>query len=146
MYRRWSNIIQRTTNPGHPDYANYGGRGITVCSEWRGSFEAFSRDMSPGYSTGLELDRIDNDGSYDKDNCRWVTRTEQNRNRRNSVMLTFRGRTMNASAWAKALGLNGATVRSRLRTGWSVERALTVGVAPQRIAALMGTDDAEPIT
>ncbi len=80
LYRRWSNMIQRCTNPKNASYENYGGRGITVCEEWK-SFRKFAYDM--GYPPeGKTLDRIDNDKGYCKENCRWADWSMQNTNKR----------------------------------------------------------------
>ncbi|WP_328981757.1 hypothetical protein OG258_19885 [Streptomyces mirabilis] len=80
-YRTWVAMIQRCTNPGRSNYPYYGGRGITVCSRWRNSFEAFLQDMGER-PDGMTLDRVDTDGSYEPGNCRWATKNEQAQNQR----------------------------------------------------------------
>lgn len=79
-YRTWSGMIQRTTNPRCDDWHNYGGRGITVCDRWR-TFASFLADMGER-PAGLTLDRVDNDRGYEPGNCRWATKSEQQRNQR----------------------------------------------------------------
>lgn len=83
-YRAWAAMIQRCTNPKHPRWVYYGGRGITVCERWRLSFAAFRADMGPK-PPKHELDRIDNDGNYTPENCRWATLSQSKSNRRRRV-------------------------------------------------------------
>lgn len=80
-YRAWANMRQRCTNPNNPKWEYYGGRGITVCARWADSFEAFLADMGVR-PEGMSLDRIDTNGNYGPDNCRWTTWSEQVKNRR----------------------------------------------------------------
>lgn len=131
IHTAWRNMNRRTSEPTYPGYHLYGGRGISVCAEWRESFEAFVRDMGPSHSDGLTLDRIDVNGNYEPTNCRWATPLEQGRNKRNNRLLTFRGETMPLSAWAERVGVHHTVIRARLRNGWPVERALTAP-APKR--------------
>lgn len=82
IFRIWLGMRDRCSNPKLPHYSRYGGRGITVCDEWQHSFEAFYRDMGDPPSPDHSIDRIDNDRGYEPSNCRWATRSEQNRNQR----------------------------------------------------------------
>jgi hypothetical protein len=117
----------RCYNSKAPDYTNYGLRGISICPAWLGNegFETFSRwALANGYDDSLTIDRINVDGDYIPDNCRWITRVEQNRNRRNVVRLTYGGETLSCAEWSKKLGLCVGTVNNRLHKGWSVEECL----------------------
>ena len=119
----WRCLRQRCGNPKHPEYKNYGGRGIFVDPRWD-KFEAFIGDMGLRPTDKHEVDRIDNDGPYAPWNCRWATRTEQCANQRRNVMLTFHGETLPRSAMARRYGIDVSTLKYRMRMGWSLERAL----------------------
>jgi len=111
----WNSMRQRCNNPHSKRYKDYGGRGITVDSKWD-NFEAFLADMGTA-PAGYELDRIDNDKGYSKENCKWSTPKEQCRNRRSNTFLTHNGRTMIAADWAKELGVPNTTLHSALSSG-----------------------------
>lgn len=114
---------QRCKNPNHPKYHRYGGRGISVCEAWH-SFENFAADMGP-QPPGLTIERIDNDGNYTPENCRWAPQQEQARNRSTSVLWEHEGRVMCLSEWAREFGIHIATVQARIRAGASIHDALT---------------------
>jgi hypothetical protein len=117
-------MIQRCTNPNSEYYADYGGRGITVCEDWL-KFENFYRDMGDRPSKDHSIDRSDNNGNYCKDNCRWRTNKEQQNNRGNNRLLEFNGTTKTVAGWSESVGIKYDTLYSRLRLGWSIEEALT---------------------
>jgi hypothetical protein len=119
----WSNMLQRCQNPINPNYSNYGGRGVTVCDRWQ-EFENFFADMGEP-PAGMSLDRKDNDGNYDPDNCRWTTNQQQAINKRSNQLLTLDGRTMPMMQWASETGIKANTIWYRLDRGWTVEDALT---------------------
>lgn len=123
LYPTWQSMLRRCSDRAHFAYHRYGGRGITVCERWRIDFWAFVADMGsrPDKHT---LDRINNSGNYEPDNCRWATWDVQGKNRTLGRLLTFNGLTQTLPQWAKQLGLPAHVIRKRLWKGWSVERAL----------------------
>lgn len=122
-YRIWIKMRHRCLSPGSPEYADYGGRGITICERWKEDFAAFLSDMGEK-PQGLSLDRRDNNGNYDLENCRWATNVEQARNSRRTRVIEFGGRTMCLKAWADELGLTAPALDHRLKV-WPIEQALT---------------------
>lgn len=121
----WRSMIRRCHNPDDSGYADYGGRGIAVCELWRTSFEAFIKDMGPRPSVKHTVDRTDNDGCYCPENCRWATRSEQQKNTRRNVLLAFNGETHCLSEWAELVGIHRSTLQYRMRLGWTAEQVLT---------------------
>ena len=125
LYRIWANIKTRCYNSNIPNYKRYGGRGITMCEEWKNNFQSFyDWSMSHGYSDELTLDRIDNDGNYEPSNCRWVTMKEQDNHRSNNVILTLNGESHTIPEWSEILGIKQHVIRNRINRGWSVENTL----------------------
>jgi hypothetical protein len=123
-YRVWAAMIQRCTNPKDKNYARYGGRGITVCDEWR-DFARFIADMGIRPSLVHSIERKDNDKGYGPDNCRWATRQEQASNRATTIWVTVDGRQVTLTEACKLIGIPYDRVRGRLRLGWTMDDALT---------------------
>ena len=113
-YNIWFGIKARCLNPKNRAYHHYGGRGITVCDEWKDSFEAFYRDMGPRPSTEHSIDRKDNDGGYSKENCRWATEIEQHNNTRTVKLYDFGGEKLSISQIARKIGISVSALHQRL--------------------------------
>lgn len=125
-YRAWQTMRLRCTVPENPAYADYGGRGIKVCDRWMNSVEAFFSDMGPKPTPDHELDRYpDNNGDYEPGNCRWATRSENDRNRRSNRIIAFSGEELTPAAWAERYGIRADTIIKRLNSGWPVGKAIT---------------------
>ena len=125
IYRRCCHIKERCRNSNSKNYANYGGRGIEMCDEWYDSFEAFYKwSMAHGYKEELTIDRIDVNGNYCPENCRWATWEVQDNNRRNNHYIKYKGETKTLKQWCDILGLDYKKTHNRLnKLHWSVERA-----------------------
>jgi len=121
----WAKMIQRCTNENDPSYHKYGGRGIRVCDRWRWSFGDFYADMGPRPTPQHSIERINNNGNYKPSNCRWATKKEQARNRRSSRLITVGGVRMTLAEAAEKHGLTIRQLWSRLKLGWSLDRALS---------------------
>ena len=133
FWRIYINIRARCNNPKGNRWHIYGGRGIKV--NWK-SFEEFRDDMFESYQIQVKefgiknttIDRIDVNGNYSAENCRWATPKEQSRNTRKNRMIEFNGQKLCLSEWAEKFGIGEFTVRARLKHGWSVEKALTTKI------------------
>lgn len=128
LYGIWWAMRQRCNNKNSKSYHNYGGRGITVCSEWNASFDNFYYwSYDNGYEDGLQIDRINNDGNYSPDNCRWVDRETQANNRRNVKLYKIDGQEKSLPQWCREYNASYYTVRQRVyKLGWDIKDALIV--------------------
>ena len=127
LYEIWCSMKQRCNNKNAWAYKYYGAKGVSVCKEWNDSYTSF-RDWSVenGYLQGLTIDRIDTNGDYSPQNCRWVTRKVQANNQTNTTRIEYLGVTKTLHQWADELGIHPNTLYHRIyKMGWSVERALT---------------------
>lgn len=123
LYSIWKTMRTRCRNPKRKDYDHYGGRGIRVCSRWN-SFVAFVRDMGPRPSPKHEIDRIDGNGDYCPDNCRWSTRREQLQHFSRSHYLTIGGEQLSISGWSRRSGIATNLIGERMRRGWLPQDAV----------------------
>ena len=115
-YMVWVAMKKRCNNHNDKRYARYGGRGVTVCEAWASSYEQFAADMGPR-PEGASIDRIDNNGNYAPDNCRWATKAEQARNTSRTLWIDIDGVRRCAQDWAAALGVSRQTIYNRLKRG-----------------------------
>lgn len=124
VYAVWNMMRQRCQVPTNKQYADYGGRGITVSDDWQ-TFEGFFKDMGDQPFKGAMLERVDNDGPYSRENCVWADRKTQNNNKRSNVLWEYKGKMLTMLELAELSGLNVHTLRSRLYLyNWPVERAV----------------------
>lgn len=127
-YVTWIAMIRRCHTKTEPSYSKYGARGIRVCDRWRERFENFYEDMGPRPSDKHSLDRINNDGNYEPNNCRWVTMKVQGNNRSTNRMIYFNGQSRSMKQWCEHLNLPYSTIGQRILSGWSNSDALTVPI------------------
>lgn len=128
-YRSWQAMRTRCNNPNRKAYKDYGGRGITVCERWD-SYKNFVEDMGER-PEGKTLDRMDNDGNYEPDNCRWATRQEQSENTRRTRLIEYTGKSQSLRTWCRELDLNYKAIWNRLyQQKWSVKRAFETPIQP----------------
>lgn len=107
------------------NYNHYGGRGIRVCDEWKNDFLSFYKwSIDNGYRDDLTIDRIDVDGDYTPDNCRWVDTIVQANNKRNNVIINYKNKKYTVAEFARLIGCNDGTLRGRLKRGWTVDKCV----------------------
>jgi phenylpropionate dioxygenase-like ring-hydroxylating dioxygenase large terminal subunit len=129
LFRVWKRMNERCNQPNNKNYPNYGGRGIKI--EWK-TVEEFNRDMGDGLEKHIleygekntQIDRIDNDKGYSKENCRWVTVRENINNRRNTLSFEHKGKKMIIADWAKQMNMPTQTLKTRYFRGWPISKIL----------------------
>lgn len=133
-FRAWCSARERCSNPKNPAFKNYGGRGIVVCERWLTSYDTFLADMGRKPSPAHTLDRVDNNGPYSPENCRWATRVVQANNTRRNRLLEEDGHVHTAKDWSHLTGLSLSCIWTRLSNGWSIHDTLTLpwGESPRR--------------
>lgn len=125
LYRIWTGMRSRCRNSKAQVYERYGGRGIKVCDEWQ-DYETFAQwALHNGYEDTLTIERKDVNGNYCPENCTWITRGEQAKNRRNNINIEVGGKTKTGAEWARELGMNKSAVLRRLKKGMSPEEAVS---------------------
>ena len=130
LYRVWNNMKNRCYGENNPSYERYGGRGIAVCDEWLDFNNFYDWSIKNGYKEESNygectLDRIDNNGDYCPENCRWVSLGDQQRNKSSNHLITYNGETRSIVEWAELLQIDPSVIRTRLYRGWDEVSALT---------------------
>lgn len=138
-YKTWQRIHQRCHNPKMTDYDKYGGRGIKVCWRWYCSFERFYEDIGDAPSKHHSIDRINTNGHYSPENCRWATKKRQARNKRNNNILIYKGEIKSIMEWSEETGLSAPALYCRKKRGWNTEKILTKPLQKvERIFSIFG--------
>lgn len=126
LYNIWVRMRQRCCDANSSDYARYGGRGISVCSEWSDFMTFYNWAMANGYKNNLSIERENVNGNYEPTNCSWITLKDQARNKRNSLFFTYKGEKKTLTEWSEILGLKYSTLRMKLRNGETLEKLFDV--------------------
>lgn len=132
LYRIWQGMKGRCYTKSASGYKDYGGRGITVCDDWKNDFMNFYNwAIDNGYNDGLSIDRKDVNGNYEPDNCRWANNSTQRKNQR-QILLTYKGETKTLLEWSEKTGIGYCTLNYRFRSGWDAEKILETPAIPGR--------------
>ncbi len=137
LYSIFNKMKDRCCNQNNPAYKNYGARGIKICNEWldkeNGFVNFYNWAINNGYKENLTIDRVDNNGNYEPNNCRWVTYQKQNNNKRNNHLITYNNITHNLTEWSKIIGINTSTIYGRINRNIPKEYWLYKGKIPYQI-------------
>lgn len=145
IYGVYKAIKRRCYKEDDPNYKNYGGRGITVCEEWRNSFQEFYKwAESTGYQEGLTIDRIDTNGNYEPENCRWTDMKTQNNNRRNNHLEKYNGEYYTISQLSEISIVDYSTLLSRINAGWEIEKAVETPNTHEKFNDQNGDEETTP--
>lgn len=130
LYRVWHSMKIRCYAENNSSYARYGGRGITICDEWLDFKNFYDWSIENGYIEDADfgectLDRMDNDGNYCPENCRWISMKQQQRNKRSNHLITHNGETKTIAEWAEEFQISPSVINTRLYRGWNEIKALT---------------------
>lgn len=129
LYEKWCSMMNRCNNPNHPHYKDYGGRGIKVCEEWHNYSNFKKWVLNTRDNENLTIDRIDVNGDYCPENCRWATAKEQANNRRSNLIYVYNGESHNLNEWCEILGLNYYNVHNRIyKLKWTFEKAISTPI------------------
>ena len=128
IYKIWAGMKSRCSYEKSCSFSRYGGRGIKVCDEWKNSFESFyTWSLDNGYKKGLSIERVNNNGDYCPENCKWVSQKEQCLNRRTNIVYKYKGESHTLTEWCEALNLNYKLVHNRIyKLGWSFDKAVSM--------------------
>jgi len=139
IYQAWCNMKRRCNNPTNKSYSNYGGRGISYDPHWE-EFNNFLEDMKDSYRDDLTLDRIDVNGNYSKENCRWANKETQANNTTTNRFITYRGETLTVALMARKYGLSEKIFKTRFNEGWSVEKAIETPLRGRELISYNGIE------
>ena len=129
LYNIWIGMKQRCRDSNSKDFIKYGGRGIKVNPIWESDYLSFrSWAIENGYNNSLSIDRIDVDGNYEPDNCRWVDEIQQQNNKSDNHFITYKGHVHTIAEWARILNISSNTLKTRLSRGWTIERIMTTPI------------------
>lgn len=126
IYQRWSSMKARCYCKSATNYSHYGGRGITMCDEWKSNFMNFYQwAIENGYKEDLTIERIENNGRYEPSNCKWITMKEQNQNKSNRRIITVNGISKSQKEWANIIGISDVCIIHARQKGKNMEEYIT---------------------